>query len=285
MAYFTVRSFWNCLGLAALLVFTEAAAAETLSRIRDSGVIRIGHRADALPHSYVNASGQPAGYIVDLCREVASSVQQHLAPAPVRTEFVQVTAQNRFDALRENRIDLLCEPSSITMARREIVDFSIPTFIDGAGVAFRDKEIMRFEDFAGRRVGVLGGTTTHDLLKKSLAQLNLKAEVVVVSDHRAGFRMLADGKVDAYVADRAILGYFQSRFESNRNIKLGKQYFSYETYALAVQRGDSEFRWLVDRALARIARDGGMTAIAQKNFGVAGDDLFNALTALKSFPD
>ena len=52
MAYFTVRSFWNCLGLAALLVFTEAAAAETVSRIRDSGVIRIGHRADALPHSY-----------------------------------------------------------------------------------------------------------------------------------------------------------------------------------------------------------------------------------------
>jgi polar amino acid transport system substrate-binding protein len=260
-------------------------SADTLKRVAESGVIRIGHRSDALPHSYVDQAGRPAGYIVDLCREVAVSVQERLKPAPVRVEFVRVTAQDRFEAVREHRVDLLCEPSSITLARRNIVDFSIPTFVDGAGVAFRDKEVTRFEDFAGRKIGVLGGTTTHDLLREALSQMGVKAEIVVTSDHGSGMRLLADGKVDAYFADRAILAYLYSRYESNRNFKLGRHHFSYETYGLALERGDVEFRWLVDRTLARLARDGRMAALAARNFGISNDELLNALIVVNSLPD
>jgi len=278
------RTFVAVIGLGALLA-TSNVFADTLKRIAESGVIRIGHRSDALPHSYVDQAGRPAGYIVDLCREVAASVQERLKPAPVRIEFVRVTAQDRFEAVRERRIDLLCEPSSITLARRNIVDFSIPTFVDGAGVAFRDKEVTRFEDFAGRKIGVLNGTTTHDLLRTTLAQMGVKAEIVVSSDHGAGMRLLADGKVDAYFADRAILAYLYSRYESNRNFKLGRHHFSYETYGLALERGDVEFRWLVDRTLARLARDGRMAALAARNFGVANDELLNALIVVNSLPD
>lgn len=278
------RSFVALVALSTLLG-TPDVLADTLKRVAESGVIRIGHRADALPHSYVDTAGRPAGYIVDLCREVVASVQDRLKPTPIRTEFILVTAQDRFEAVRDGRVDLLCEPSSITMARREIVDFSIPTFVDGAGIAFRDKEITRFEDFAGRKVGVLNGTTTHDLLRSALLQLGVKAEIVVATDHRSGIRMLADGKLDAYFADRAILAYLYSRFESSRNFRLGKHHFSYETYGLALQRGDDEFRWLVDRTLARLARDGRMNTFASRNFGIANDELLNALIVVNSLPD
>jgi polar amino acid transport system substrate-binding protein len=269
----------------ALLAAAGLAQADTLKRVQETGVIRIGYRADAQPHSFSDASGRPAGYIVDLCRDVVASLQERLKPAPVRAEFVVVNAQNRFEAVRENRIDLLCEPSSITMSRREIVDFSIPTFVDGAGVAFRGQEIDRFEDFAGRKIGVLGGTTTHDLLRSTLTQLGVKAEIVVATDHRAGIRMLADGKVDAYFADRAILSYLYARREAGQNFKLGKRYFSYETYGLALQRGDAEFRWLVDRTLARLARQGRIEALANKSFGMSADELLRTLIAINSLPD
>ena len=47
------------------------------------------------------------------------------------------------------------------MPRREMVDFSLPTFIDGAGVISRtSKPVRAFEDLAGKRIGVLGGTTS-----------------------------------------------------------------------------------------------------------------------------
>ncbi len=52
-----------------------AAEAATLDRVRDSGMFRIGYRSDAKPYSYRNENGQPAGYIVDLCMEVATAVR------------------------------------------------------------------------------------------------------------------------------------------------------------------------------------------------------------------
>ena len=41
---------------AVLAVLSQPALAATLDRIRDSGVIRIGYRADAKPYSYQDAN-------------------------------------------------------------------------------------------------------------------------------------------------------------------------------------------------------------------------------------
>ena len=43
--------------------------------------------------------------------------------------------------------------------------------------------------------------------------------------------------------------------------EISKQYFSYETYALALPRDDGAFRLLVDRTLARLYRTGKINAI------------------------
>jgi polar amino acid transport system substrate-binding protein len=263
---------------------TQAANADTLKRVQDSGVLRIGHRADARPHSFSDGANNAGGYVVDLCREVAQSLRSQLK-RDIKVEYIVVTAENRFEMVRENKIDLLCEATSITISRREIVDFSIPTFIDGAGVAFRGKEIERFEDFNGKKVGVLSGTTTHDLLRTTFGQVGIRAEIVTVKDHRDGFRMLGEGKLDAYFADRAILAYFYGRRDGGQDFKLGKKYFSYETYGLALQLGDAPFRLIVDRTLARLAREGRIEALANKNFGMTADELLRTMIAINSFPD
>ena len=196
-------------------------------------------------------SGQPAGYIVDLCREVAAA----LGPG-VRTEYVLVHAGERFQAVQDGKVDILCDPSSVTIARREIVDFSLPTFLDGAGVLSRQsKPVQRFEDLAGKRVGVLVGTTTEQVLRDSLQALGITANVVAVRDHRNGMQLVEDDKLDAYFADRGILAAML-REGGRPGFELSKQYFSYETYALALPRDDSAFRLLVDKTLARALSNG-----------------------------
>ena len=128
----------------ALVIASQAASAGTLERVRDSGVFRIGYRVDAKPYSYRNDAGQAAGYVVDLCLEVAKAIGPN-----VRPQFVQVPPNQRFEAIRDGLADILCDPSSITMARREMVDFSLPTFLDGAAVLSRTSKPVRvFEDFA-----------------------------------------------------------------------------------------------------------------------------------------
>src|SRR5690242_980409 len=84
---------------AALALLAQAASAATLDRIRENGVFRIGYRADARPYSYRDAQGQPAGYVVDLCTEVAAE----LGPK-VRTEYVLVPPGQRFEAVRDGKI-------------------------------------------------------------------------------------------------------------------------------------------------------------------------------------
>ena len=68
--------------------------------------------------------------------------------------------------------------------------------------------------------------------------------------------------------------------------QLSKQYFSYETYALALPRDDGAFRLLVDRTLAGLYRSGRINAILAKSFGKAPpDDMLKAMILINSLPD
>jgi ABC-type amino acid transport substrate-binding protein len=268
--------------LAAVFAFaSQAATAATLDRIRDTGTFRIGYRADAKPYSYQNDQGQPAGYLVDVCLEIAKAIGPNINP-----QFVRVPAVQRFEAVRDGRVDILCDSSSVTMPRREIVDFSLPTYFDGAGVISRSgKAVGRFEDFAGKRIGVLEDTTTEQTLRTSLSALNVKATIVTVREHSAGLNLLWDDKLDIYFADRGIIAAIV-REGGRPGFELSPQYFSYETFALALPRDDGAFRLLVDRTLAQLYRTGKINAILEKTFGKAPpDELLKALFVLNSLPD
>ena len=269
----------------AIALTAATAGAGTLDRIRDSGTFKIGYRSDAKPYSYRNENGQPAGFIVDLCMEVAAAVRTSVGGS-VRMEFVLVPASQRFESVRDGLVDILCDPSSVTLPRREMVDFSLPTFLDGAGVLHRiGKPVQRFEDLSGKRIGVLGGTTTEQMLRDSLDALGLRADVILAQDHNAGIDLLSSNQIDAYFADRAIVAAIL-REGGRPGFQLSRQYFSYETYALALPRDDGAFRLLVDRTLARLYRSGRFSAIFARTFGQEPmDDILKAMVLINSLPD
>jgi ABC-type amino acid transport substrate-binding protein len=271
---------WLLLAVALALI-PDAIFAAALDRVRETGVVRLGYRADARPYSYRDAQGQPAGYVVDLCLEVANA----LGPK-VRTEFVLVPADQRFEAVRDSKVDILCDPSSVTMQRREMVDFSLPVFIEGAAVISRiGKPVSIFEDLAGKNVGVLGGTTSEETLRKSLSDLGVRTNIVAVKDHRIGLDLLSEDKIDAYFADHGIIAAML-RDGARPGFQISKRYFSFETYALALPRDDGAFRLAVDRTLARLFRTGKIETILAKTFGQApADDLIKALIVINSVPD
>jgi ABC-type amino acid transport substrate-binding protein len=276
---------WRLFGIAALMVMTwQPLTAATLDRVRETKTFRIGYRADAKPHSYRTEQGQPAGYVVDLCREVAAAINQSAGSIQIR--YVLVPADRRFEQVRDGKVDILCDPSSVTLARRELVDFSLPTFLDGASVLSRSsRPVERYEDLSGKRVGVLTGTTTETTLREGLAAVKVNATVVSVRDHRAGIGLLEEEKVDAYFADRAIITALL--YEGGRpGFTLSKQYFSYETHALALPRGDTAFRLLVDRTLARLYRSGRIDSVLAKTFGNAPPgEMLRMMFTINSLPE
>jgi len=266
-------------------ISTASLAADTLARARETGTLRLGFRLDAPPYSYRTASGEPSGYIVDLCREVAAGVKRSQAIPALKIEYVEVTSTTRLEALRDGKIDILCDPTSMTMSRRAIVDFSLPTFIDGAGVLHRVNEFARLEDLRGKKIGVLRGTTTEEVLRATLAQLGIAAEIIPVEAHPDGVRSLSAGKVDAYFADRGILSYHLFNSPNRSGMKLSEQYFTFETYALALPRGDEKLRLLVDATLAELYRTDRVKEIYARSFGSFPPDQFTrALFVINGVP-
>jgi len=273
------------LPLLALLPLEAAAA--SLDRLRETGEVRIGYRQDAAPFSYENAVGEAAGYSVDLCKAVAARLKDQLALDKITLRYVPVGAEDRFDALEDGRIDLLCGATTATLSRRERVDFSIATFVDGASVLFRDDGPDNFQALAGRKVGVRGATTTEEALRNTLEDLAIDAEIVAVSSHDDGLQKLEAGEIAAYFGDRAILLYLAGESDDPARLMLSERYYTVEPYALGLPRGDGAFRLAVDRALSRIYRSGAIEGIFGAAFGpkVEPSELVKALYVISALPE
>lgn len=261
------------------------AHAGTLERVAETGKFRIGYRYHAPPYSYVNEEGKVSGYIVDLCREVARNVQNALKLPKLDIVYVEVAPEDRAKVVVDGRVDVLCDPFSMTMSRRASMDFSLPTFLDGASVVTRGAAVKGIEDLQGKKIGVLKDTTTEDTLRATLNEMRVPATVVTVNDHPEGLRLLAEGKLDAYFGDRGILNYLITHSPYSRQLNLSDQYFTFETYALPVARGDTAFRLLVDSTLADLYRSDRIRNIYATTFGEFPPDQFlNALFIINGVP-
>ena len=257
---------------AALLILTTILLAGptfagTLDRIRQDRIVRIAYRQDAPPFSYVNTTGGVTGFMVDLCRAVVSKLSQQLNLPSLGVNYVAVTAANRFETIQQGNADLLCEPTSATLSRRKLVDFSIATFVDGASLMITPDGPKALPELAGRSIGVLAGTTTEQELHKTLSSAGITATVLPAQTHADGLAMLDDGKISAYFADRSILLGLIANSKAPERLRVADVYLTIESYALALPRGDDDFRLEVDRALSHIYGSGEITSILDSTFG------------------
>ena len=273
--------------IAALLVMVGVAAAGTLDRIDQEKAIRIAYREDAPPFSYKDKIGEPTGFMVDLCRAVAKKLAEQRNIPTLNVTYVPVTAADRFEAITQQKADLLCEPTSVTLSRREQVDFSIPTFLDGAGLMVRADGPKNLRALAGQKVGVLASTTTEEALRNTLKEAGINADITAAKTHGEGLAMLDEGKISAYFGDRSILLFLIKESKAPEKLRLADDYLSVEPYALALPRGDSDFRLAVDRALSHIYRSGEIASIFQRTFGGKAEpsQILRTLYVISGLPD
>jgi len=251
----------------AAAVLEKSASAGVLDRISQDKTIRIAYREDAPPFSYKDKIGEPAGFMVDLCRGVAKKLADQLNLTPLNVTYVAVTAADRFETIRQQKADLLCEPTSATLSRRELVDFSLATFVDGASLMIRADGPHDLKAMSGKKIGVLAGTTTEQGLRDTLKAVGITADIIPAKTHAEGLSMLDDGKISAYFGDRSILVSLIRGSKAPRKLALAENYLSVEPYALALPHGDDEFRLAVDRALSHIYRSGEIAGIFNRTFG------------------
>jgi ABC-type amino acid transport substrate-binding protein len=258
------------LGLALPMCFP--AYAQTLDKIRKSGVITLGYIDGAAPFSYADGNGQPQGYSIELCNAVAEGVSVQLKRQNLKVRWVKLTIQDRIDAVRTGKVDLECSTTTWTLSRQQLVDFSLVTFVDGGSLLVKsDAEIGKLADFDGKRIAVIRGTTTERALRDALTRRSAKAELVSIKTRDEGLTLLREGQVDALASDRtALIGVVVMSGRGGGQYKLLDQDFSIEQYALMLPRGDHDFRLAVNRVLARVYRSGEIEKIYARWLGPLG---------------
>ncbi|HVR65823.1 MAG TPA: amino acid ABC transporter substrate-binding protein [Verrucomicrobiae bacterium] len=272
----------------ALLPFAPAVAA-TLDQVKASGKLLLGYRADARPFSY-DEGGKAAGYTVALCEKVAETVKTELGLSAMTVEWVPVTLEDRFSALRDGKIDILCGADTATLERRKEVSFSIPIFPSGIGAILRRdapaplREVLAGKPAAGpvwrgsparilnkKTFSVVKGTTGEKWLAERMQRFHVDASVSTADSYDAGIQQVLEGNSDVFFGDRPILLEAATGGSSASELILIDRLFTNEPLAIAMERGDEDLRLIVDRTLSRLFRSGEFRDLYAKWFGEPDD--------------
>ena len=277
------------LSLVAILAFATANAQrqiDTLERIKETGEIRIGFVPDAAPLSFRDEDDNVTGYSIDLCRRIASAARDAAGIEQIKILFVPlVTIEERIAAVENGDIDIECGTTTVTLSRRERVDFTLMTFITGSAVlSRRTTPWSNVDDLNGVEIAVLEGTTTEDVMRKVIDINEFDIDLELVDSHDEGMELLNAGRVDGYASDRAMLiGQVFRNADANNQYAMTRAALSFEPYAFMVRRGDSEFRLVADKALAAQFRGAGIRRLYQTWFGRYGEPLSPIVEAMYEF--
>jgi ABC-type amino acid transport substrate-binding protein len=271
--------------LSALGAALPAAAAGALERAKASGKLTFGYGADAAPYAWTDASGNPAGFAVNLCTKIGDAVKNELKMPALAVSFVALPRDEAVAAVGQGKVDLLCGVVP-TLERRAVADFSIPIILGGTGVAVRkDAPVRVMQALAGNEpknqanwrastdqapqrgvIAVIGNSVLEKSLADRLKERRINVAVVTVKDAAEGLRKLADKNADAFFADRSLLLEAVGRSKSS-DVRVLDRIYRRDLAALGVQRGDDDFRLVVDRTLSHLFRSNDIDTIYSTYFG------------------
>jgi ABC-type amino acid transport substrate-binding protein len=258
-----------------------------LKRIAETRTISIAYRADAIPFSYAR-EGRPDGFSIDLCKRVVNTLERQLKIPELKIDWVEVTVQNRFEAVAKGRADMECGSSTMTLTRMKEVDFSNPIFVETTGLLTKKVSGLRsLSDMSGKRIAVVAGTTNERAINDQLKRRQLGAAVVTFKSRDEALAALEEGKVDAFASDRLLLLGAGSQAKEPGSLAILNDHLSFEPYGIVLPRGDWALRLAVNSGLARVYAGDELGEIFRRWFSGLGrpTPLLEAVYALGAIPE
>lgn len=244
------------LALMAALGFMGAAAtaeAQTIDKVKQAGVLRVGVMGEQAPWGSIDASGQNVGYDVDVARLIAQELG-------VKIEFVPNAVAARIPNLLTNKVDLQMAVMGMYPDRAKVVQFSKPY----AGLkiillASKKHKIEKIEDAKNLRIGVPRGAAQDKAITTLLGDIpNIRR----FDDDSSTMQALVSGQVDAiggnttykFNIDKAAPG---NDFEQ-------KLVFNEQWMGVTSLLGDAKTNEFLNNVIDKIKADGRLEAINKK---------------------
>lgn len=265
-----IRGLFVLLLSLAMLPATRLAQAEpALDRIARTGVLLAGTRDDAPPFAFRDRQGNLAGLSVDLIEEVRKALTARLG-RPIETRHVPVTTQTRVSTIERGAAEIVCETATVTWAREQRVDFTLPIFRDGTRIlAYRDT-VARASDLTQLRIGIVEGSVTGRVVRERLPL----ATVSAFPSMPAALRALEAGEVDGIANVGIVLRGLIPIAAKRQGLVIVPRgdALGYEAIACLLPQNDSAWRDFVNGVFRDLFRGieayrGGYVDIHQRWFG------------------
>ena len=224
------------------------ARADTLDAVLKRQRLICGVSEGLAGFSTKDSNGQWRGLDADFCRALSAAI----FGAVDRVDFVPLSAEARFDALKASKIDVLSRNSTWTMSRDvgERLEFAGVYYFDGQSfMAPAERGWVSAMELSGARVCVQSGTTSEANAVAFFAQHSLQNEVVKHPTLAAALAAYASGACDAFTADRSALAVQRLGFDQPDAHVVLPEVISKEPLGPAVRKGDPEWadvvRWVL----------------------------------------
>ena len=266
------------------------ASASTLERVRASNTLTLGYMANLAPFS-VQAGDSAQGYAIDLCLKVADKLKSELGLPTLQVRYQPMTIDDEMLAVSSGKVDILCTPTPPTLKRRQRVSYSIPIYTAGLSAVVRQDAAESLLNVLNGKVARTGptwrATVNHGLsnqtyattaggiseawIRQQMQLLGVVSNLVTVPDTAAGLKLVAEGKADAFFAERMLLSNLLANQPATSNLILLDRVFEYSPTAMALAREDEDFRLLVDTALSEMYRSGEIEQAYARHLGGVGE--------------
>ena len=208
-----MRVIPTMLAALAALASTAVGAADalTLKTVQDRGKLICGVSQGIAGFSIKDDKGDWSGFDVDFCRALAAAIFND----PSKVEFVPLDASERFDALKNKKIDVLSRNSTWTMGREEDwnIVFAGVTYYDGqAFMVPKSRNATSALELDGAKVCVQKGTTSEQNAKDFFDANHVTYEIIEGDTVAEIVTNYLSGKCNTLTTDESQLFALRSQF-------------------------------------------------------------------------
>lgn len=223
-----------------------AAQAATLEDVKARGSLNCGVNQNLQGFGAKGADGAYAGFDIDFCRAVASAALGD----PGKVTYVPVSAQERFEALKSGKVDVLTRNTTWTMDRETAMPlrFAGISYHDGQG--FIVKKLLGVTSalqLSGASICFQTGTTTESNVEDFFREKEMTFVPVRFENLDDLVTAFDEGKCDTFTTDMSALYAVRLRLKNPEDAMVLQDVISKEPLGPAVRHGDEQWfnivRW------------------------------------------
>ncbi|MEP3388283.1 MAG: transporter substrate-binding domain-containing protein [Reichenbachiella sp.] len=241
-----------------VLLSSDLVAQKRLTKIIESGTLRVGLTGNQPPFSMKDKNDQLIGFDVDLANLIATSMELEL-------KFVEMSFAELLPNLKEGKIDLVISGMTITPRRNVEVAFVGPYMISGKSILTNEKTLANAtnpQDIdADLRVVTLDGSTSEKFVENYMQHV----KVELVQNYENAIQKIIKDESDVMVADYPTCAYAMLRYPDKGMVMLDRP-LTIEPIGIALPYDDALFVNMMDNFIESLEATGVLVLMEEKWF-------------------